>query len=477
MSGRRDSHNPAEEEQSSGSCGGPVLSDGVTHEAGIERLPIVRYPYDPCGWLRRAEMFAEHGYPELVIGDCWKSIQLCHSIVAADAACRGFRLGWRCGFWMQDMPMSQDEAQYDCEGWTAVRQRLHAIEKDAAMLQRQCMRRGSSVSGPYFRQQYPWLLKRHRCRSDQILHDIDADLAKACLADKSGRRCRCVARRHALNIADDDNDNDVLGIFANTNIPAGQLFLIDESNVQGCRINLALIDRVTKGDEGTLARLDMTREEASKILELLCFSDIDDVARTLLKVRCLRRIVRDNAGHPLDHPVLARLKPTYHNKESADFHLMDDIQVPNKALSAFGVDIYANQDFDCWVLYTIEARIDNNCFTTSTSACLATLFALFNHSCAPNVHWNSSRNGSVHLYAKRDIRAGEQLLVTYNEYAMNKPVLQRQADLARWIDGLCQCSRCRKESQEEADGRIIAAVQQRAAWDSFEKAIFPEDNL
>ena len=64
-------------------------------------------------------------------------------------------------------------------------------------------------------------------------------------------------------------------------------------------------------------------------------------------LRLLATCVQSGIDHsPLDHPLIARLKPLA-NKEHLDvFTLNESVIVPIKILEQLGVDIFTNRNFD-----------------------------------------------------------------------------------------------------------------------------------
>ena len=85
-------------------------------------------------------------------------------------------------------------------------------------------------------------------------------------------------------------------------------------------------------------------------------------AEIIVRCRFLLCCIEDNIEHPLDHHLLARLTPTYRRKKACFFILEHDIAILNDVLQQFGIDIFANLNFDTWVLFTLRARVDNNCW-------------------------------------------------------------------------------------------------------------------
>lgn len=85
---------------------------------------------------------------------------------------------------------------------------------------------------------------------------------------------------------------------------------------------------------------------------------------------------------------------------------------------------------------------------------LYTLHSHLNHSCEPNVsvrHLDQRTSlARVTVIAKCDIKAGEELLVTYvNPQA---PYSARQNELQGWGFGACTCTRCAKEVKKSKGG-------------------------
>ena len=159
----------------------------------------------------------------------------------------------------------------------------------------------------------------------------------------------------------------------------------------------------------------------------------------------------NSSVHPLGLSAIARSTPTYHCQEARRYSVPQNIAVPNEALQQFGVDIYADERFDTWILFTVAARLDNNCWSNPTCRVLSPLFSLFNHSCEPNVGWASSTDHcGIKVTTKRDIKAGEQLYLEYDSFVRDKPVQQRRERLSRWIEGPCMCTRCVREEKAEA---------------------------
>jgi len=86
---------------------------------------------------------------------------------------------------------------------------------------------------------------------------------------------------------------------------------------------------------------------------------------------------------------------------------------------------------------------------------LYTLHSHLNHSCAPNISVRHLDKGTalarLTLVAKRNIAAGEELVVTYVDPAAG--VRKRRAELKAWGFGVCRCVRCVEEGGD-GDGDV-----------------------
>jgi len=183
-------------------------------------------------------------------------------------------------------------------------------------------------------------------------------------------------------------------------------------------------------------------------------------------------------SHPLDHHLLARLTPTYRREAPSCFVLEDDIAIMNDMLQQLGIDIFANPDFDTWVLFALRARVDNNCWSNPIHTCISPLFSLFNHSCEPNARWATQADGTTLIVTvEQDVSQGEQLFLIYDQFARDDSLAKRRGRFRQWLDDDCQCSRCVREASESAEGAYSAGETGVASWDTAEKPVLPEDLL
>lgn len=211
-----------------------------------------------------------------------------------------------------------------------------------------------------------------------------------------------------------------------------------------------------------------------------------NAAEVILRCRFLLRCVEDNISHPLDHTLVARLTPFYRyvvcniycyiNRLTSsrtdrirNFSLENDIAIPNDALQQFGADIFANHNYDTWVLFTLRARIANNSCSDPIHISIFPLFSLFNHSCEPNLQWSTERaHHTMIVKANKAIAEGEQMFVEYDGYVSDQQLQERRKRLMHWLGGPCQCTRCLREEKwvEEVKDWID---EQSAPWDMEER--------
>jgi hypothetical protein len=417
----------------------------------VQSVGLLHHPYDPSGWIARSMTLAALGFPELAVGDAHKASRLCESMITfmESRPEEIWSLGSRSGFWMRDenAPDTSEKEDDVHRSKTALR----ALIAQAHRLQESNLCYRQHREGKYVPQEYPWLEARHRVRSQSVLNDINTEIANNAVKTRSGLPCvqvkRCTFRPEEI----DDSDSASLGIFATANLPKGAEILVDRTTYFGCngpglgnsRANLegaaGCGDRLHPNivEDGVGHDLQWVRERAGT-----------HAADPLLLCRILLACVRGLVESPLDQPAVARLTAAYHRQDARTFHLDRDFAIVNDALEQFGIDIFANQEYDTWVLFTISARLHNNSWTNPIAVSLNPLFSMFNHSCDPNAEWNTQKDHrTVIMRTSRDVVKGEQFFVEYDSFVHDEAVGERRQRLARWIDGPCMCHRCVLEEQ------------------------------
>lgn len=436
---------------------------------------ILLHPYDADGWFRRASTLTRLRYPELALGDAHKAIVLCQSHLAR-LQDQNWHLGARMGFWMHDPGYQNDESREMLQEYLAkLQSRAHRVEIDNMHFF------PAFEEGRLQRRPYPWTSDRHQRRDDELLLMINQEFASnAAKMWKDGPLCE--VRRHAFGVGVDGQDtSDLLGVFASCDIRKGDIVLVDRTRTWGCigpgtERNLANLQ--IAGGCGNAVHPNDEYDDSTQDLRWVRDQAEKYTASVLLGCRLLLCSIQDGSAHPLDHPLIARLTPTYRRDSFSTFSLLHDIVIPNEALRQFGIDIFTNHNYDTWVLFTIQARAHNNSSGDPVSDSLSPLFSLFNHSCEPNVKWTTSTDHrTIRVKAWRQIKQGEQLFVIYDGYMRNEPLAARRKKLQRWLDGPCQCTRCTREEEQQQQQQQSSAVEGEAVWDVEEKPVFPEDCL
>lgn len=227
---------------------------------------------------------------------------------------------------------------------------------------------------------YPWMDQDMIVRSREV-----AESANATMRKDSASKCE-------VGQSPVKNEIDVWGVFASKPIKKGDVFLIDKS--------MAVIDnRRSEGYCSCGKRLPTqpvkppccnrsfcSEQCADRVLQtyhkVVCrkefnFSNLPNepgkrnrrYLETMLLIRLLAIITQhdkehsNDDGHPLHGPIIKYLTPNYGAGQSAAWNFLDAIVHPTKILETLGVDVYADQRYDTWVLQTIRWRIANNAFS------------------------------------------------------------------------------------------------------------------
>ncbi|GAB1742177.1 hypothetical protein NU219Hw_g7739t1 [Hortaea werneckii] len=474
---------------------------------------IYNNPYQPRYWLERAKTLTALRYPELAVGDAQKAIILCRSALdrlSEDA--NPWRLGHAAGFWMRsggsDAADDDDDVDVAATQDDQLEQRLANLHSEAFELQiRNLYYFPNYLEGRVRSRLYPWMKTEHRGRSDDLIRRVNREFAGSSQGrGKKMKGCNgmsgdegaafCVLQRHAFGkgIRDGKDDRDVLGVFAAKDIPKDTLILVDPSETWGC-IGPGSKRRSTGNPHDGRGCTDpihpnLPSEDTSQDLRWIRERTGSTAADVLLRCRFLIRSIQDQTPHPLSHPLIARLTPTYRKEKISLFSLDHDIIVPNECLQQFGIDIFANPAYDTWVLFTLAARIENNSWSDPVHKCVSPLFSLFNHSCTPNVDWTIGKDHTaLWVRSSRYVVRGEQLFVMYDHFLLGQPLSERRKRLRRWLDADCQCSLCLQEEEKEEE-RVRGERDKKcdcgcggcnegaetSLWDIEQKPVFPEDS-
>ncbi|KAF2209665.1 hypothetical protein CERZMDRAFT_86645 [Cercospora zeae-maydis SCOH1-5] len=487
---------------------------------------IISKPHDAKAWIKRGYTLHLLRYPELAVGDGFKAVKLCRDVVEVlqGNTKPNFRLGVNMGFWMRHEDEDEDgcgvvddevgwEGDEDNEQYSAVlREDFYAIDLDeehdlqaakfAALLAEaekivldNLDYAPNREEGVYSPRPYPWMKEEHLARTDQTLLEIEQEFRDA-HKNRSGTfdDLTCLPQRHAFGFGVGPNHGrDVIGVFAQRDLDQNELVLIDKSRLWGCAGPGAKESSLNAnrgrssnlyGGVGCIDELHPNDKDDAVEHDLRWIRDCTgaEAPHVILMARCLLACVQDKIPNPLDHTLIARLTPHYDTNLRKIFCLDKDISILNSTLARLGIDIFANHNFDTWVLFTLEARVANNAWSDPQVACLSPLFALINHSCDPNLSWRSlSDHRTLILEAKRAIKKGEQLSIEYDAFQHHKPLEERREKLRRWLSEDCVCTRCVREANAEAEASHVETsggkVEVMPSWMDERPAELPEDGV
>jgi SET domain-containing protein len=141
----------------------------------------------------------------------------------------------------------------------------------------------------------------------------------------------------------------------------------------------------------------------------------------------------------------------YSDTQTVGFNFGIDIVTRFEFLQTLGIDIFANQEYDTWVLHTIAARIQNNAHHGASVEphqllALHPLYSFFNHSCARNAFWEPREDqvNSLFVTATTKIKRGEEIFISYHGVE-DLSFQARKIVLSTWFPDGCQCERCQRE--------------------------------
>lgn len=173
-------------------------------------------------------------------------------------------------------------------------------------------------------------------------------------------------------------------------------------------------------------------ENAARSIKIIA----DPANAKLLWLRTLA-ICLQHGGHPLENPLLAPLASQYSTEHQYPWSLESHVIGPIKILQDFGVDVWANQDYDAWVLQTIWGRL--RCNGTSElkpfwAFDVNPFYPFFNHSCDMFPRISRLKNPPMstlrHFHSVQLIEKGEEVFDPLG----NDQLLCK-----------CECAKCAKK--------------------------------
>ncbi|KAI9768745.1 MAG: hypothetical protein M1840_004740 [Geoglossum simile] len=317
---------------------------------------------------------------------------------------------------------------------------------------------------------YPWIPAEYLQRSQLLLDGLSENLKT--FGPKCEIRSSTVKPSPLLKIGSVEATPGNLGMFATKTIPMGGRVFLDMTPV-------GVTNKHTPGICGNCCGVLPTRPLSAQCCKTVVFcsptchrlalthyhpalcgkdfswldahaegdpTNIPDM-RPALFLRLFAMCIHQGTAHPLQLPIIARLMPAYTTDYPSSWSMHGNIVAPIQILQAFGIDVFTDLRYDTWVLQTMWWRAKNNfCGDLGSARPIVSInpfYSFVNHSCEPNVYWNS-KNSTVDLKAIRRIRKGEEILTSYLSHnRMTKA--ERAVQLNQWL-GKCGCARCLRES-------------------------------
>jgi hypothetical protein len=276
-------------------------------------------------------------------------------------------------------------------------------------------------------------------------------------------------------------ETDVLGLFAGFNLGTDKRVLKDVTTLCADDGSVAACSTCCKssavGNYLALSCCDMTFCSQKCLVgaeiyhKLRCGRDLEDYEkaratplisaekvnedRALLKVLAI--LVGENVLHPLQSNAIGALTASYNSENPDRFSLEADIVRPIDMLMRLGVDVFANETYDTWVIMTILVRIRTNSRESHVNdrhlIAINPLYSYFNHSCDPNVIDDTNEkdtSSTLTLKTTRPVRAYQELFISYlHKDDLKLPREERNELLRQWIGRDCACTRCLAEGAEE----------------------------
>ena len=339
---------------------------------------------------------------------------------------------------------------------------------------------------------WPWLTKAQLTRSEQLICNINDEFREHSGAIK-------VAGSNVREISDDGPN--VLGVYATKDIRVGGRVLTDHTIIAACNRHSKDIcshcfryitnhhDAGNNSDNSkpsdNSSRQHPTSQSCDKCSTQYCSSRCKEVARdNYHKVLCgkdfswvhdrdyidedlqagllLRTlaICIQSGRHPLSHPLIARLTASDDRGDRSErWSFPGDIIVPMQILTQLGIDAFADQRYDTWVIRTIWSRLminkagaEETVGVRRSIVSVKPLMSFFNHSCEPQLSYHGLDGSSaIEIRACRDIRGGEELYLSYIGPCEDRPLWVRRHQLVPWFGGDCLCTRCVREEKEERE--------------------------
>ncbi|KAF7884686.1 uncharacterized protein EAF02_005022 [Botrytis sinoallii] len=197
-------------------------------------------------------------------------------------------------------------------------------------------------------------------------------------------------------------------------------------------------------------------KKCSKVLRIqssnMTISDSNGIAG-MIWLRLLATC-KQGGGHLLQHPLVTNL--SIHEAAAQDPWSLD-IRViwPLKTLEILGIDVFANQWYDTWVLETLwqifrvnsagayNAETSMDAGSIASTQCSTIVVKI--RECGLHISRTLiGRARSFNTGLGEKLKKGEEVCVSYIE-VLARSKMERRKALAGWLSGDCKCKRCLAE--------------------------------
>lgn len=220
-----------------------------------DQREIRLHPYDPRRWIRRAHTFTLLRYPELAVGDACKASLLCKSLlkVLNQNLKPNYRLGAHAGFWMGHGEREDGDGDEDEDDEVAERMEKLDIDSEHLTHRVRFLQIQSAADrvimdnlayapnaeeGMFYPRPYPWMKAEHATRSDEILQQVNWELAHPLVTPLPA----LFAKRYAFGKGVGTRGGaELFGLFALRDIEKGEKLIVDRSRIWVCCCDFLLL--------------------------------------------------------------------------------------------------------------------------------------------------------------------------------------------------------------------------------------------
>lgn len=314
--------------------------------------------------------------------------------------------------------------------------------------------------GGFYRRAYPWMSSEMLRRDPSTINRMRKSVA--------GLTTKCTIKKISVKESPDETESDYYGMFAKTDIKRGHMifkegtviFAATTGRCPACCRSLNSTPHLSECCQTPYCTTRCANLAARTYHASICKKDFSFLkesksSNTIIlqeQVRVFALILQENASHPLKSTILAPLHAQLGPDNLMAASLKGTIIPTIKTLRELGIDIFADEKWDTWVLFIILARLANNHRADNLSndgflEAINPLYSFINHSCDPNAQYaGASDDSSVTILAIKPIAKGEEICVSYLDSNDRKlEVKERQKLLTAWVGEVCFCQKCKVE--------------------------------